>query len=87
MHCSDWGLYAGQDARSQGVGLLVLLTTQTADWFTHRGFIFAGPAASSTLLPSSRRATIAANRKSELYIKNFDNTSKIMDDPKRQVMA
>lgn len=61
----------------------MLLTTQTADWFAHRGFAFAGPAASSPLLPSSRRVSVAANRKSELYVKQFEDADKVMDEPQK----
>lgn len=66
--------YLEQDARARGVQRLVLLTTRTADWFQQRGFVAAGPAHASNLLPPERRSRVNALRNSQLYYKS------LMDD-------
>ena len=55
------GLYCGaeQEAKSQRVDRLVLLTTRTADWFEQRGFQHAGPAHASPFLPETRRQQVS----------------------------
>ena len=49
---------AEQEAKSQKVDRLVLLTTRTADWFEQRGFQHAGPAHASPFLPETRRQQV-----------------------------
>ena len=49
---------AEQEAKSQKVDRLVLLTTRTADWFEQRGFQHAGPAHASPFLPEDRRQQV-----------------------------
>ncbi|KAK2077324.1 hypothetical protein QBZ16_004958 [Prototheca wickerhamii] len=56
---------------SQGVRMLVLLTTRTADWFRQRGFAHAGRAAGNLLLPEARRGAIDPARNSQLYAKRL----------------
>lgn len=51
-------LSAEQEAKSQRVDRLVLLTTRTADWFEQRGFQHAGPAHASPFLPDGRRQQV-----------------------------
>lgn len=53
-HC---GL-AEHEAQTRGMTRLVLLTTRTGAWFEERGYLFSGPAFSSTHLPPSRRAQV-----------------------------
>jgi hypothetical protein len=52
-------LHAEQEAKSQRVDRLVLLTTRTADWFEQRGFQHAGPAHASPFLPETRRQQVS----------------------------
>lgn len=61
--------YLEDRSSSLGIRVLVLLTTRTADWFQQRGFLSAGIAHESTLLPESRRRSIDASRNSQLYYK------------------
>lgn len=50
--------YLESDARRKGIQRLVLLTTRTADWFEQRGFVWAGQAHASDLLPEQRRGKV-----------------------------
>lgn len=50
---------------------LVIMTTRTADWFIHRGFVSQGPAHASSKLPQTRRQSIDPNRNSQLYVKTL----------------
>ena len=59
--------YLESRARSAGIEKLFLLTTRTADWFTQRGFIHAGAAVDSPLLPPGKKAQ--EGRNSQLYIR------------------
>lgn len=61
--------YLERDARKNGAGRLVLLTTRTADWFEQRGFKPAGKAHESELLPADRRNRVNPARNSHLYTK------------------
>ena len=77
--------YVEQEARSQGVRRLVLLTTRTADWFEQRDFEFSGPAFSSKLLPESRRAQINAARNSQLYVKELGQAQGKVPRPGKRI--
>jgi len=61
--------YLESRARSAGVEKLFLLTTRTADWFVERGFIHAGAAIDSPLLPPGKQAQ--EGRNSQLYIRTL----------------
>jgi amino-acid N-acetyltransferase len=61
--------YLESDARAKGIQRLVLLTTRTADWFEQRGFVWAGQAHASDLLPEERRKKVDPSRNSQLYTK------------------
>lgn len=50
--------YCEQEALRSGVDRLVLLTTRTADWFEARGYMRAGPAHESDMLPDARRLQV-----------------------------
>ncbi|KAL4539039.1 hypothetical protein Ndes2437A_g02018 [Nannochloris sp. 'desiccata'] len=63
--------YLESDARRKGIQRLVLLTTRTADWFEQRGFVWAGQAHASDLLPEQRRGKVDPSRNSQLYTKNM----------------
>ena len=63
--------YLESDARGKGIQRLVLLTTRTADWFEQRGFVGAGQAHSSDLLPEQRRGKVDPSRNSQLYTKTL----------------
>ncbi|KAL3154263.1 hypothetical protein ABBQ32_013759 [Trebouxia sp. C0010 RCD-2024] len=63
--------YLEQEAKSQRVDRLVLLTTRTADWFEQRGFQHAGPAHASPFLPDGRRQQVDQARNSQLYVKSL----------------
>jgi amino-acid N-acetyltransferase len=52
-------------AREQGIGQLIVLTTQTAHWFLERGFI----AASLTDLPMEKQALYNYRRNSKVFFK------------------
>ena len=60
-----------QELSTNGVCQLVILTTRTADWFLQRGFVAAGAAHSSKLLPPHRAARIDPRRNSQLYVKTL----------------
>lgn len=64
--------YVEQQARLKGIRRLVLLTTRTADWFTQRDFVLAGPAWCSPLLPATRREKVNPARNSQLYVKDLE---------------
>ncbi|KAL0055755.1 hypothetical protein WJX82_004086 [Trebouxia sp. C0006] len=64
--------YLEQEAKSQRVDRLVLLTTRTADWFEQRGFQHAGPAHASPFLPETRRQQVNQARNSQLYVKSLN---------------
>ena len=59
--------YLETRAKEAGIEKLFLLTTRTADWFTQRGFIHAGAAVDSPLLPPGKKAQ--EGRNSQLYIR------------------
>lgn len=61
--------YLESRAKSAGVEKLFLLTTRTADWFVERGFIHAGAAIDSPLLPPGKQAQ--EGRNSQLYIRTL----------------
>ena len=61
--------YLESRARSAGIEKLFLLTTRTADWFVERGFIHAGAAIDSPLLPPGKQAQ--EGRNSQLYIRTL----------------
>jgi amino-acid N-acetyltransferase len=63
--------YLESDARAKGIQRLVLLTTRTAEWFEQRGFVWAGQAHASDLLPESRRGKVDPSRNSQLYTKTM----------------
>jgi amino-acid N-acetyltransferase len=63
--------YLESDARTKGIQRLVLLTTRTADWFEQRGFVWAGQAHASDLLPEQRRGKVDPSRNSQLYTKTM----------------
>ena len=48
---------------------MFLLTTRTADWFVERGFVHAGAAIDSPLLPPGKQAQ--EGRNSQLYIRTL----------------
>ncbi|ACO69285.1 predicted protein [Micromonas commoda] len=61
--------YLESRARGAGIEKLFLLTTRTADWFVERGFIHAGAAIDSPLLPPGKQAQ--EGRNSQLYIRTL----------------
>ena len=61
--------YLESRARSAGIEKLFLLTTRTADWFVERGFVHAGAAIDSPLLPPGKQAQ--EGRNSQLYIRTL----------------
>ena len=77
--------YMEQEARSQGVRRLVLLTTRTADWFEQRDFVYSGQAFSSLLIPEARRAKINPARNSQLYVKELQETNGALPKPGKRI--
>lgn len=63
--------YVEQAARDRGFDRVLLLTTRTADWFVQRSFAAAGAAASSALLPASRRTGVDPARGAKLFVKTI----------------
>ena len=61
--------YLERVARDAGVEKMFLLTTRTADWFTQRGFLHAGVAKDSPLLPPGK--VTQEGRNSQLYIRTL----------------
>ena len=61
--------YLETRAKREGVTKLFLLTTRTADWFTSRGFLHAGKAEDSPLLPKGKKTVHGRN--SQLYIRTL----------------
>jgi amino-acid N-acetyltransferase len=61
--------YLESRAKSAGIQKLFLLTTRTADWFVQRGFIHAGAACDSPLLPPGK--TALEGRNSQLYLRTL----------------
>lgn len=60
--------YIERAALSQGLRTLLLLTTQTMQWFVERGF----REASVDVLPPTKRETYDARRSSRVYHKRLD---------------
>jgi amino-acid N-acetyltransferase len=77
--------YVEQEARSQGVRRLVLLTTRTADWFEQRDFVYSGQAFSSLLLPEARRVKINPARNSQLYVKELEHSEGKVPRPGKRI--
>jgi len=46
-----------------------MLTTRTADWFVSRGFLHAGAASESALLPNGNH--VVQGRGSQLYVRSL----------------
>ena len=71
--CNALWLSAEQEAKSQRVDRLVLLTTRTADWFEQRGFQHAGPAHASPFLPDGRRQQVGTPLKHDCLFSRFSS--------------
>jgi amino-acid N-acetyltransferase len=61
--------YLENRATGEGIEKIFLLTTRTADWFVQRGFIRAGAARDSPLLPPGKK--LQEGRNSQLYLRTL----------------
>lgn len=61
--------YLENEARKHGIKKIFLLTTRTASWFANRGFIHAGPAHESPLIPPGKM--VQEGRNSQLYLRTL----------------
>jgi amino-acid N-acetyltransferase len=56
-----------QEARSQGLDRVFVLTTQTAHWFVEQGFVEADQGA----LPSAKQSLYNLQRNSKVFVKTL----------------